>query len=120
MNIGTHPKKPAFMRGADVLQGRRSRAPLALLVALLAVSVATPAGDRLSSARTEFQRLHPCPSTGKPRGACPGYVRDHIVPLACGGVDASSNLQWQTLADAKAKDRIERKGCEKPAGVRGM
>jgi hypothetical protein len=53
----------------------------------------------------EFQREHPCPSTGKTSGACPGYRRDHIKPLACGGADAVSNLQWQTAAAAKAKDR---------------
>lgn len=48
--------------------------------------------------------------TGYPNGR-PGYVIDHIVPLACGGADAPSNMQWQTIADAKAKDRIERRGC---------
>ena len=59
----------------------------------------------------ELQREHPCPSTGRPTGACPGYVKDHIVPLACGGPDAVSNLQWQTVAEAKAKDKWERKSC---------
>ena len=48
--------------------------------------------------------------TGFPHGR-PGYVVDHIVPLACGGVDAPSNMQWQTVVDAKAKDRVERVGC---------
>jgi hypothetical protein len=32
-------------------------------------------------------------------------------PLACGGPDAVWNLQWQTIADAKAKDRWERRAC---------
>lgn len=32
-----------------------------------------------------------------------GYVIDHIVPLACGGADAPSNMQWQTVAAAKDK-----------------
>jgi len=59
----------------------------------------------------EFQREHPCPSTGKTIGACPGYRKDHIVPLACGGPDAVSNLQWQTAAAAEAKDRWERRAC---------
>jgi len=31
--------------------------------------------------------------TGYPNGR-PGYVIDHIKPLACGGVDARSNMQW--------------------------
>jgi hypothetical protein len=38
-------------------------------------------------------------------------VIDHIKPLACGGVDAPSNMQWQTIAAAKAKDNVERVGC---------
>jgi len=41
----------------------------------------------------------------------PGYVVDHIVPLACGGADAPSNMQWQTVEAAKAKDKVERIGC---------
>jgi hypothetical protein len=48
--------------------------------------------------------------TGFPHGR-PGYVIDHVVPLACGGMDAPTNMQWQTVADAKAKDRIERRAC---------
>jgi hypothetical protein len=59
----------------------------------------------------EFQREHPCPSTGQTSGACPGYRKDHVIPLACGGPDAVSNLQWQTVHDARAKDRWERKTC---------
>jgi hypothetical protein len=38
-------------------------------------------------------------------------VIDHIKPLACGGLDAPSNMQWQTVAAAKAKDKTERIGC---------
>lgn len=49
-------------------------------------------------------------STGYPHGR-PGYVIDHKVPLACGGADSPSNMQWQTVAEAKAKDRTERSGC---------
>jgi hypothetical protein len=33
------------------------------------------------------------------------------VPLACGGPDDPANLQWQTIAEAKAKDKVERKDC---------
>jgi len=61
----------------------------------------------------EFQRLHPCPSTGKRTGACPGYIKDHVKPLACGGPDSVSNLQWQTKRAAKEKDKWERKSCSK-------
>jgi hypothetical protein len=31
------------------------------------------------------------------------------VPLACGGPDAVSNMQWQTVADARATDAGERR-----------
>jgi hypothetical protein len=34
-------------------------------------------------------------------------VIDHVVPLKRGGPDAPSNMQWQTKAEAKAKDRVE-------------
>ncbi len=48
--------------------------------------------------------------TGYPTGR-PGYIVDHIIALACGGADAPANMQWQTLAAAKAKDAVERRGC---------
>jgi hypothetical protein len=66
---------------------------------------------RSESAKRGFMILHPCPVTGRTSGPCPGYVIDHINPLACGGVDAPLNMQWQTTAAAKAKDKWERKGC---------
>lgn len=55
----------------------------------------------------EFRGAHPCPSTGKTTGACPGYVIDHIQPLKRGGADAPYNMQWQTIENGKAKDRTE-------------
>jgi|ERR1035441_5144897 hypothetical protein len=36
-----------------------------------------------------------------------GYAVDHIVSLKRGGPDQPSNMQWLTVADAKAKDRVE-------------
>jgi hypothetical protein len=62
---------------------------------------------RSQSAKNQFKKQHPCPSTGKSRGACKGYVIDHIKPLKRGGADKPSNMQWQTSKDAKAKDRTE-------------
>lgn len=58
-------------------------------------------------ARREFMVANPCPSTGRTSGRCPGYVADHIVPLKRGGSDDPSNMRWQTVAAARAKDRIE-------------
>jgi hypothetical protein len=62
---------------------------------------------RSEPARSTFQRLNPCPATGQTTGRCPGYVIDHVVPLKRGAPDAPSNMQWQTKAEAKAKDRVE-------------
>jgi len=63
--------------------------------------------QRSSSARSSFHRKNPCPSTGKTSGGCPGYVVDHRQALKRGGPDSPTNMQWQTKADAAAKDRIE-------------
>ena len=85
-----------------------------LIVAILLTVLCAPLSAREYRSREvtrEFQREHPCPSTGKTSGACPGYRKDHIRPLACGGADAVWNLQWQTIADARAKDAWERKAC---------
>lgn len=62
---------------------------------------------RSTAVRREFMRMHPCPSTGKKYGGCPGWIADHRVALCKGGPDKPSNLQWQTVAAAKAKDKWE-------------
>ncbi len=63
--------------------------------------------ERDPEQREEFERM-----TGYPNGMA-GYVVDHVVPLACGGVDEPSNMQWQTVEEARAKDKWERNGCKK-------
>lgn len=62
---------------------------------------------RSHAAKEAFQRANPCPANGATKGGCKGYVIDHISPLECGGADAPSNMQWQTIADGKAKDKTE-------------
>lgn len=62
----------------------------------------------------KFQALHPCPSTGKTAGACPGWAINHTIPLACGGCDAVSNMDWmpneiKNCAEPWCRDRWERK-----------
>lgn len=86
---------------------------LALCMSIATCAPMAPAAERRDpKQRAEFVKANPCPATGKQRGACPGYVVDHIKPLACGGPDKPENMQWQTVEEAKAKDRIERIGCK--------
>lgn len=56
---------------------------------------------RSQARRRTFMR-----ATGFPKGR-PGYVVDHIVPLACGGADIPSNYAWQSETQGRAKDRWE-------------
>jgi hypothetical protein len=63
-------------------------------------------GRRRAGAETatgEFMK-----ETGYPHGRS-GYVIDHIIPLAKGGPDLPTNMQWQTIAAAKVKDAWELK-----------
>ena len=62
---------------------------------------------RSVKAKSEFRQTHPCPATGKTRGACRGYVIDHKQSLKHGGADEPNNMQWQTEATAKEKDKWE-------------
>jgi hypothetical protein len=36
--------------------------------------------ERSTAAKNAFKRAHPCPSTGRSSGSCPGYVIDHVIP----------------------------------------
>lgn len=86
-------------------------AALLLIVAAQFTGCATTRTERSPQARAEFARMTLCPATGKPRGACHGYVVDHVKPLCAGGADHHTNMQWQTVAAAKVKDREERRLC---------
>ena len=85
---------------------------LATCVLLTALSIEAKV-SRSHSAVAEFKRQQPCPATGKSRGACPGWIIDHKTALACGGADTPVNMQWQTVTEARAKDKWERHGCRK-------
>lgn len=61
-----------------------------------------------------FQKIHPCPSTGMTTGACPGWGKNHTIPLFCNGKDSVDNISWVPLvmksgAGALPVDRWERK-----------
>jgi hypothetical protein len=92
------------------------------MVLLVALVLAVPAfaGHQPTSYRNPaqvraFKKLHACPG-GPDKGShsrCTGYVVDHKKALACGGADRPSNMAYQTIAAAKAKDKWELKqpGC---------
>ena len=86
-------------------------------LALAAASVAALAGQTMAAdsrsfrAEVLFRLENPCPATGESRGECKGYVIDRIIPIACGGAEEPSNMQWQTIAQAREKDRWEKIGC---------
>jgi hypothetical protein len=95
---------------------RRPALPLAVTALGLALAVTWDFASAASSARAraaeaQFRAAHPCPATGLTQGLCKGYVIDRIIPPVCGGTDALENMQWLTLAEAKAKARWERIGC---------
>jgi hypothetical protein len=96
-------------------------APILAVVLVFAAPGADARAHRSEKVKADFQRANPCPATGQTKGKCPGYVIDHVYPLACGGLDDPLNLMWQTVRDAKIKDRWERKGCQSagrgPAGL---
>lgn len=89
------------------------------MAALAAALIVVPApalaaqSPRLSNAEILFKLANPCPVTEQAQGPCTGYVVDRVIPTACGGEESPSNMQWQTLAQAKEKDRWEKIGCRK-------
>lgn len=93
------------------------RAGVALAAALAGAILLTMGGpteakpDRSRSVVRAFMKANPCPANGATRGTCPGYVVDHIQPLCAGGADVVENMQWQTVSEAKEKDRLERQHC---------
>lgn len=88
----------------------------AAIVFIAVCAISTGASAKISRSHTAvhaFVKANACPATGQHRLPCPGYVIDHIKALACGGADTPENMQWQTVTEAKAKDKWERKECGK-------
>lgn len=83
-------------------------------IAIFAISTwASAEIHRDKKAVRQFVKQQACPSTGKHKLPCPGWVIDHVIPLCAGGPDRPSNMQWQTIDEAKEKDRQERKQCRR-------
>jgi len=62
---------------------------------------------RRSDVLRAFEKVYPCPA---PIGTtCPGWRRDHVIPLACGGCDSVANLQWLPVEMWKSKSLFERR-----------
>jgi hypothetical protein len=82
---------------------------LFLAAALAALPCQGAGQHRNPAAKRAFKREHPCPGgiDAGSRKRCHGYIMDHICPLACCGLDAPQNMQWQTKAQSRAKDRWE-------------
>ena len=84
-----------------------TRAALVLIALLFCASVES----RDQNVVWKFRKTHPCPSTGKVKGACPGWNVDHVIALRCGGPDTVGNMQWITVRDHKVKTRREAREC---------
>jgi hypothetical protein len=54
-----------------------------------------------AAAKAEFMR-----ESGYRNGR-PGFVVGYRKPLACGGTDDPTNMQWQTVAEAKATSKTQ-------------
>lgn len=81
-----------------------------LLLALCLLVPCADAGQRSRASIRSFVRANACPATHLHKLPCKGYVIDHIQALDCGGKDVAANMQWQTIAAGKAKDKWERNG----------
>ena len=82
------------------------------MMVLLTTTHAEARLKRSQSAKAEFKQQHPCPAAGSTNRPCKGCVIDHIVPIACHGADAPSNMQWQTVADAKSQGQVGAQGVQ--------
>lgn len=83
------------------------------LIFILFLALIFPVGpdaktQRSYSAKKEFRKENPCPSTNRKTGACPGFQIDHKKPLKNDGEDHKSNMQWLTVEDHKEKTKRER------------
>jgi len=68
-------------------------------------------GQAQPQGKTRFQASAPLPIDREEHRLLPRlHHRPHRAAV-CGGADAPSNMQWQTIAASKAKDKFERQEC---------
>jgi len=79
----------------------RNSALILLFFAILQSPIDTQAACRSTAVKHRFDKLN-----GYPHGR-KGYVVDHVCSLFNGGLDVVDNMQYQTILDSLAKDRVE-------------
>ena len=82
-----------------------NRTVLVIAFIIAATAIAGEPIHRDYRQRSLFRYLHPCPSTGSTKGACPGYQIDHIKALELGGPDSDENMQWLTIEEHRKKTK---------------
>ena len=73
---------------------------------LIAILVTAPIDANATTCRSPAVKRQFDRQQGYPHGRI-GYIVDHVCALAQGGIDSPINMQYQTLSDSEAKDRIE-------------
>src|SRR6202022_2164875 len=76
------PRGSVVHRVLALLPVTRTGPIIGAVIAALVSSPLSAREYRSCEVAREFQREHPCPSTGKTSGGCPGYRKDHVIPLA--------------------------------------
>lgn len=85
---------------------------MALTFLLLAPTTSAEARQaRSAKVVREFRQTHVCPSTGLKIGPCPGWEADHWLPLCAGGLDRPWQLHWLSIAEHKAKTKLDLVQC---------
>jgi hypothetical protein len=103
-SVGSNPTASLYVLPRSIMKS-------VLLLAMASLTMAfTPPKYCPHPARSTTQVKKFEKQTGYPTGR-PGYIVDHKTPLCACGLDAPSNMQWQTKAAAAKKDIKEKQLC---------
>ncbi len=97
--------------------GRMKRSILLLLLLVLLPGLVQTADAAAHNAKAKADFRHQ-PANDTIQGTCPGYVIDHVAPLCAGGSDRPSNMQWQTISEAKVKGKLNTSNAGAPGRMR--